>query len=45
MLLSEDAPKLAKIAVEEGVEVITTGAGNPGKYMDMWKEAGIKLFR
>ena len=43
MLLSEDAPKLAKIAVEEGVEVITTGAGNPGKYMDMWKEAGIKV--
>ncbi|MDO4536135.1 MAG: enoyl-[acyl-carrier-protein] reductase FabK [Clostridium perfringens] len=43
MLLSEDAPKLAKIAVEEGVEVITTGAGNPGKYMEMWKEAGIKV--
>lgn len=43
MLLSDNAEELAKIAVEEGVKVITTGAGNPGKYMSMWKEAGIKV--
>lgn len=41
MLLSENADELAKIAVEEGVKVITTGAGNPGKYMKEWKEVGI----
>ena len=41
MLLSDNAEELAKIVVEEGVKVVTTGAGNPGKYMDMWKEAGI----
>ena len=29
--------------VEEGVKVVTTGAGNPGKYMAMWKKAGIKV--
>ena len=31
----------AKVVVEEGVQVVTTGAGNPGKYMKMWKDAGI----
>lgn len=41
MLLSDNAEELAKVVVEEGVKVVTTGAGNPGKYMDMWKEAGI----
>lgn len=29
--------------MEEGVSVVTTGAGNPGKYLAMWKEAGIKV--
>ena len=43
MLLSDNAEELARVAVEEGVKVITTGAGNPGKYMTMWKEAGIKV--
>lgn len=43
MLLSENAEKLAKVVCEEGVKVVTTGAGNPGKYMTMWKEAGIKV--
>ena len=32
---------MAKVVVEEGVKVVTTGAGNPAKYMKMWKEAGI----
>lgn len=43
MLLSENAEELAKVVCEEGVKVVTTGAGNPGKYMAMWKEAGIKV--
>lgn len=43
MLLSPYAPEIAKIVVEEGVKVVTTGAGNPEKYMRMWNEAGIKV--
>lgn len=43
MLLSPHAEEIAKIVVEEGVWAVTTGAGNPEKYMDMWKEAGIKV--
>ena len=35
------ADDVAKVVVEEGVKVVTTGAGNPAKYMKMWKEAGI----
>ena len=29
-----------KVVVEEGVKIVTTGAGNPGKFMEMWKQAG-----
>lgn len=43
MLLSPNADDLAKLAVEEKIEVITTGAGNPGKYLPEWKAAGIKV--
>lgn len=43
MLLSDNAEELAKMVCEEGVKVVTTGAGNPGKYMEMWKEHGIKV--
>lgn len=43
MLLSETAESIAKMACEEGVKVVTTGAGNPGKYIDMWKKSGIKV--
>ena len=43
MLMSPYADDVAKIVVEEGVKVVTTGAGNPEKYMDMWKEAGIRV--
>lgn len=43
MLMSEHADEVAKLVCEEGVEVVTTGAGSPGKYMDMWKEHGIKV--
>ena len=43
MLLSPHAEDVAKVVVEEGIKVVTTGAGNPEKYMDMWKAAGIKV--
>ncbi len=43
MLLSPHAEEVAKVIVEEGIKVVTTGAGNPGKYMEMWKAAGIKV--
>lgn len=43
MLMSPNAEDLAKLVIEEGVPVVTTGAGNPGKFMPAWKEAGIKV--
>ena len=43
MLMSPYADQVAKVAAEEGVKVITTGAGNPEKYMEMWKEADIRV--
>lgn len=43
MLLNPNADEVAKVVVEEGVKVVTTGAGNPSKYMAMWKEAGVKV--
>lgn len=43
MLMSPNAEELAKLVVEEKVPVVTTGAGNPGKYMEAWKAAGIKV--
>ncbi|NBJ83316.1 enoyl-[acyl-carrier-protein] reductase FabK [bacterium 1XD42-94] len=43
MLMSPFAADVAKVIVEEGVKVVTTGAGNPAQYMKMWKEAGITV--
>lgn len=43
MLLNPNAEEVAKVIVEEGVKVVTTGAGNPAKYMEMWKNAGVKV--
>ncbi|MDK2807775.1 MAG: enoyl-[acyl-carrier protein] reductase [Clostridiales bacterium] len=43
MLMSPYAEEVAHIVAEEKVPVVTTGAGNPEKYMAMWKEAGIKV--
>ena len=43
MMISPYADEVAKVAVEEGVAVVTTGAGSPEKYIKMWKEAGIKV--
>ena len=41
MLMHPQADEMAEILVEEGVKIVTTGAGNPAKYMKKWKEAGI----
>lgn len=43
MLLSPYAAEVAEVVIEEGVKVVTTGAGNPGKYMKSWQQAGIKV--
>lgn len=43
MLLNPNAEEVAKIVVEEGVKVVTTGAGNPGRFVGMWKDAGVKV--
>ena len=43
MLMHPQADEFAKIVVEEGVRFVTTGAGNPGKYIAALKEAGIKV--
>lgn len=43
MLQSENAEEIAQLVCEEGVTVVTTGAGSPGKYMAKWKEYGIKV--
>ena len=43
MLMSENADEIAELVCEEGVPVVTTGAGSPGKYMEKWKNKGIKV--
>ncbi len=43
MLMNPNAPEVAKVVVEEGVKAVTTGAGNPAAFMNMWKDAGIKV--
>ncbi len=43
MLMNPNAPEVAQVVVEEGVPVVTTGAGNPAKFVPMWKEAGVKV--
>ena len=40
MLISPYADEVAQVIAEEGVKAVTTGAGNPEKYMEMWKKAG-----
>ena len=44
MLMNPAAPEMAKVVMEEGVRVVTTGAGVPSQYVPMWKEAGVKVF-
>ena len=43
MLAAPDAADIAALVVEEGVKVVTTGAGSPAPYMDRWLEAGIRV--
>lgn len=43
MLMNPNAEQVARVVIEEGVKVVTTGAGNPAKYIPMWKEAGVKV--
>ena len=44
MLMNPAAPEMAQVVVEEGVPVVTTGAGVPSQFIPAWKEAGIKIF-
>ncbi len=44
MLMNPCADEMAELVADEKVSLVTTGAGNPGKYVDMWKSAGIKIF-
>lgn len=43
MLMNPCADEMAQLIIDEHVPVVTTGAGNPGKYMKAWKAAGIKV--
>ena len=43
MLMHPMIEEMAKLVVEEGVKFVTTGAGNPAKYMETWKAAGITI--
>lgn len=44
LLLHPEIEEQAKLVEELGVEVVTTGAGNPGRFVESWKEKGIKVF-
>lgn len=43
MLMSPHTDEVAALLAEEKISVVTTGAGNPSKYMDMWSAAGVKV--
>ena len=43
MLMNPEADLIAEVIAEEKVQVVTTGAGNPGKYIELWKNAGVKI--
>lgn len=43
MMMNPHLDEIAQVVIEEKVAVVTTGAGNPGKYVPAWKEAGIKV--
>lgn len=43
MLMNPEADAIAQVIASEGVKIVTTGAGNPAKYMEMWKAAGVKV--
>lgn len=43
MLQAPNVDEIAELVVAEGVKIVTTGAGSPAKYIEMWKAAGIKI--
>lgn len=43
MLMNPEAPEIAKLLADLKVDVVTTGAGSPAPYIEMWKKAGIKV--
>lgn len=43
MLQAPNVDEIAQMVIDEGVKILTTGAGSPAKYMPMWQEAGIKV--
>ncbi len=43
MLMNPNAPEVVQVVIEEGVKVVTTGAGNPARFMKDFKEAGVKV--
>lgn len=43
MLMSPTADDVAQLCADEKLKIVTTGAGNPGKYMEVWKSAGVKV--
>ena len=42
-MMNQHLEEISQVVIEEKVPVVTTGAGNPGKYITTWKEAGIKV--
>jgi len=44
MLMHDQAAACAEMVVKEGVKIVTTGAGDPARFLPMWKEAGLKVF-
>lgn len=44
MMMNPDVERMAEVIAAEKPALVTTGAGNPGRYVKMWKEAGIKVF-
>ena len=44
MLMNPQAKEMAQLLIDEKIQIVTTGAGNPGVYMKAWKDAGIKVF-
>jgi len=43
MLAAPNAAEIARLVVEEGIDIVTTGAGSPAPYMEMWLSAGIRV--
>ena len=43
MLMQDNADEIAHLVCDEKIPVVTTGAGSPGKYIEMWKSHGIKV--